>query len=493
MSKKKSSADADRERNLGDATLDSSLDRNATSFTAEEPADTQKEDENMVDWDGPSDPQDPRNWSNKAKVSNCLLIIILTLLTPLGSSMFAPGVPDVLRDFGTTSETLAAFVVSVYILGYAVGPLLIGPASETYGRYWVYVICNIMFLIFTIACAVSQNMAQLIVFRFFAGAFGVCPITLGGASISDLIEQEKRGAAMALYSMGPLLGPGWRWTFWVLAIAAGITTILHAAFCRETHATTLLARKTRRLGQETGNAGFYSRLDDGLPTKQRVLRAIIRPMKMLVLSPIVLLMSLYCAIVYGILYLLYTTFTFVFQENYGFSASNAGLSYVASGIGMFIGLFLIGGLSDRLLKSKAAKHGKGLKPEYRLLPLMYTGWLAPVGLFIYGWTVQYHEQWAVPLFGTLLFGIGILGALVCITQYLIDAFTIHAASAVAANTVLRSIVGGLLPLAGLRMYTALGLGWGNSLIAFIALACVPIPFLFYRYGEAIRKRAPVTP
>ncbi|KAK3674079.1 hypothetical protein LTR78_005926 [Recurvomyces mirabilis] len=421
--------------------------------------------------------------------------------------MFAPGVPDVLRDFGTTSETLAAFVVSVYILGYAVGPLLIGPASETYGRYWVYVICNIMFLIFTTAYAVSQNMAQLIVFRFFAGAFGVCPITLGGASICDLIEQEKRGAAMAFNSMGPLLGPvigpiagsyfiaaeGWRWTFWVLAIAAGVTTILHAAFCRETHATTLLARQTRRLRQETGNTGLYSRLDDDLPTKQRVLRAIIRPMKMLVLSPIVLLMSLYCAIVYGISYLLYTTFTFVFQENYGFSASNVGLTYVASGIGMFIGLFLIGGLSDRLLKSKAVKQGKGLKPEYRLLPLMYRGSLAPVGLFIYGWTVQYHEQWAVPLFGTLLFGIGILGALVCITQYLIDAFTIHAASAVAANTVLRSIVDGLLPLAGLRMYTALELGWGNSLIAFIALACVPIPFLFYHYGEAIRDRAPVTP
>lgn len=291
----------------------------------------------------------------------------------------------------------------------------------------------------------------------------------------------------------------------------GVCTIAHAALCRETHAPTLLARKTRKLQKETGNDALRSKLDDGLTAKQRVARAIVRPLKLLLLNPIVFLMSLYCAIVYGILYLLYTTFTFVFQQYYGFSAGNVGLTYIASGIGMFIGLFIIGGTSDRLLKSMAAKHGGELKPEYRLLPLMYTGWLAPVGLFIYGWTIEYHEQWAVPLFGTLLFGIGILGALICINvsvrkmsqdvllssadisqQYLIDAFTIHAASTIAANTVFRSILGAFLPLAGLRMYTALGLGWGNSLAGFLALAMVPIPFVFYRYGERIRKRAPVT-
>lgn len=190
-------------------------------------------DSNVIDWDGPDDPANPRNWSTKAKVGNTSLIIVLCFLTPLGSSMFAPAVPDVLREFRTHSETLAEFVVSIYILGYAVGPLLIGPASETYGRWIVYAVCNVMFLIFTIACAVAGSFAQLIAFRFFMGAFGVCPITLGGASISDLFPQEKRGASMALFSMGPLLGPvigpvagsylsaakGWRWNFWVIAIA----------------------------------------------------------------------------------------------------------------------------------------------------------------------------------------------------------------------------------------------------------------------------------
>jgi hypothetical protein len=162
-------------------------------------------DPNIVSWDGEDDPQNPMNWTSKAKIINCGAIIFLTLLTPLASSMFAPGVPDVLREFKETSVTLAAFVVSVYLLGFAVGPLIISPLSEIYGRRPVYVVCNVGFLIFTVACAVAHSMPQIIVFRFFAGCFGVCPVTLGGASIADMIPQEKRGGAMALYAMGTFI------------------------------------------------------------------------------------------------------------------------------------------------------------------------------------------------------------------------------------------------------------------------------------------------
>ncbi|KAI5364045.1 Putative major facilitator superfamily, MFS transporter superfamily [Septoria linicola] len=458
-------------------------------------------DPNIVDWDGPDDPSNPRNWTTKAKVTNTSLVIVLCFLTPLASSMFAPGVPDVLREFQTSAATIAELVVSIYILGFAVGPLIISPCSEMYGRHPVYVVCNIFFIIFTIACAVASSITQLIVFRFVAGCFGVCPVTLGGASIADLVAQDKRGASMALFGMGPLLGPvigpiagaylsaatDWRWTFWVITIAYGICTIAHALFCRETFSVTLLASKTKRLRKETGNNNLRSAQDDGLTTQARFSRAMIRPFKLLLFSPIVSLMAIYAAFVYGVLYLLYTTFTFVFTEYYSFTPSNVGLTYLGSGIGMFIGLFLIGGASDKMLKAKAAKNDGELKPEYRLLILMYTGWLVPCGLFVYGWTTEYRIQWAVPLFGTLLFGVGIIAALICIQQYVIDAYTLYAASATAAITVLRSIVGGLLPLAGLSLYDKLGLGWGNSLIAFIALAMTPVPFAFYFYGERIRK------
>lgn len=184
-------------------TVDSNTDTEKQAAAAEQSNDTA--DPNIVSWDGEDDPQNPMNWTSKAKVINCGAIIFLTLLTPLASSMFAPGVPDVLREFKETSVTLAAFVVSVFLLGFAVGPLIISPLSEIYGRRPVYIVCNVGFIIFTVACAVAHSMPQLIVFRFLAGCFGVCPVTLGGASIADMIPQEKRGGAMALYAMGMLL------------------------------------------------------------------------------------------------------------------------------------------------------------------------------------------------------------------------------------------------------------------------------------------------
>lgn len=163
-------------------------------------------------------------------------------------------------------------------------------------------------------------------------------------------------------------------------------------FMRESYAPVLLERKAKRLRRETGNTNLRSKMDDGLVPKQLFRNAIVRPTKLLFLSPICSLMSLYIAIVYGTLYLLFTTFTFVFEENYGFSESTVGLVYLGIGIGMMFGLAFLMWSSDRTLKRMAAKNNGEYKPEFRLPPLMYTAWVLPAGLFIYGWTVQYHVR-----------------------------------------------------------------------------------------------------
>ena len=266
--------------------------------------------------------------------------------------------------------------------------------------------------------------------------------------------------------------------------ALAVATLLIA---RETYGPTLLKRKTKRLQLETGNMQLRSKLDQNISIKAFWKRSLLRPLKLMTLSLICALMSLHMAAVYGILYLLFTTFTFVFEGNYGFSASIVGLVYIGLGVGMLIGLFLLGAGSDRLMKHLAKKHNNGVpKPEYRLPPMIYSSPFIPVGLFIYGWSAQYHVQWFVPIFGTSLVGIGLLGAFMCINTYLIDAYTLYAASALAANTILRSILGAVFPLFALQMYNSLGLGWGNSLLAFLTLALCLVPIIFYRYGEAIR-------
>ena len=199
--------------------------------------------------------------------------------------------------------------------------------------------------------------------------------------------------------------------------------------------------------------------------------------------------SLYVAIVYGYLYLLFTTLTPVFETSYNFSTSSVGLTYLGIGIGAIIGVLIFGFASDKLLKILTARNAGTSKPEFRLPPLIPGSLFLPTGLFIYGWTAQNADKvhWIAPIIGTALVGFGLLATFMPIQTYLVDAYTIYAASAIAANTIFRSLFGAILPLGGQAMYEKLGLGWGNSLLGFIALACCPIPVAFYLYGERIRK------
>lgn len=146
--------------------------------------------------------------------------------------MFAPGIPKIMVEFGSSSSTTATFVLSIYILGFAFGPLIIAPMSEIYGRALLYNIGNFLFTIFTVGAALSNSMGMLLAFRLLMGLAGAVPITIGSGTIADTMPVEKRGRAMSAWALGPLLGPcvgpvaggylieaaGWRWVFWLIAI-----------------------------------------------------------------------------------------------------------------------------------------------------------------------------------------------------------------------------------------------------------------------------------
>ncbi|KAI0828097.1 bicyclomycin resistance protein [Hypoxylon sp. FL0890] len=467
---------------------------------------------NVVWWSGPNDPENPYNWPTWRKVLNCGLISAMTFISPLASSIFAPGVPQVVAEFHSTSLEIAAFVVSVYILGFAAGPMLFAPLSEIYGRVILYHIANVAFVGFSVGCALSPTLNALIVFRFFAGVFGSVSITNGGGTIADMIVQERRGAAMAVFSIGPLMGPiigpvaggflsdaeGWRWSFWLLAIIGGLLSILMLFSLKESYAPVILERKVAKLRKETGNDLLRSKLDAGLSPEDYFKRGIIRPFRMLFLSPIVALTSLYMAVTYGYLYLMFTSITEIFQEYYHFSTSTVGLAFLGIGVGSMIGILLFSGTSDKYIQRKAAQADAaaqasggvklGMKPEYRLPLLPLGAVFIPAGLFIYGWTAEYKVHWIAPIIGTAVVGVGNLIVFMSIQMYLVDTFTIYAASAIASNTVVRSLAGAVLPLAGLPMYSKLGIGWGNSLLGFIAVALFPVSLVTIKYGEYLRNR-----
>ncbi|RDW67661.1 hypothetical protein BP6252_09057 [Coleophoma cylindrospora] len=444
-------------------------------------------DDNIVDWDGPDDPEKAVNWPAARKWATILMLATLTLLTPFASSMFAPSVAMVMAEFHSTNVDIGSFVVSVYLLGYAFGPLLFAPLSELYGRSPLYYSSTVLFILFNVACARSTNFPMLIVFRFLTGLAGSCPLTLGAGTVADLFHQEERGRIMAIWTLPVLLGPtigpiaggylseslGWRWDFWFLIIV------------RETYPAAILQKRVNRLRKETGNRSLQSVLRSTKTPREVFLQSITRPTKMLFCSPIVLGLSVMTAVTYGTLYLLFTTMTMVFEDQYGISSQNVGLTYLGLGVGQMIGVTAFGMVSDAILRRMAGKGGE-LKPEYRLPPMAAGVVFIASGLLWYGWSAHFKVMWMMPIIGMVLIGVGVITSFLPVSTYLVDAFTAYAASATAANAVLRSLGGALLPLCGRRMYDVLGLGWGNTLLAGIALASLPVILCFIKYGERIR-------
>jgi len=278
---------------------------------------------------------------------------------------------------------------------------------------------------------------------------------------------------------------------------SGLFGLLSLIFMRETYAAVIIQRKTDRLRKETGNKELRSKLDVGLSPRDFFLHSIIRPTKMLFKSPIVFLLAIYVGVIYGYLYLLFTTFTPVFEQTYHFSAGIVGLTFLGLGIGSLVGVAFFAWSTDRVFKARKeameaageeAADGAAMQPEVRLQALLPAYALIPCGLFIYGWTAQYKVQFMVPILATVLIGIGNIAVFMCVSLYLIDAFAFYAASALAANTVIRSIMGAVLPLCGQKMYDTLGLGWGNSLLGFIGLGLLPVPWAILKWGEFLRKK-----
>jgi hypothetical protein len=127
--------------------------------------------------------------------------------------------------------------------------------------------------------------------------------------------------------------------------------------------------------------------------------------------------------------------------------------------------------------------------EVRLIPMMCSCWFIPIGLFIFAWTSYPHLSWIGPALGGLPVGFGFIFLYNSANNYLVDSYQHQAASALAAKTCLRSFWGASTVLFTEQMFKRLGYQWAGSLLAFIALACCAIPFVFWVYGARIRKHS----
>ncbi|KZT02454.1 MFS polyamine transporter [Laetiporus sulphureus 93-53] len=463
----------------------------------------------IVDWDGPDDPANPRNWSTRTKWAAAATVSAFTFISPISSSMVAPAVFQIGASWGITSSFELSLMVSVFVLAYAVGPLFLGPLSEIFGRTIVLRGANLWYLVWNLGCGFAQNKGQLIAFRFMAGLGGSAPLATGGAVLGDLWKPEQRGQAIAIYSLAPLLGPAigpvaggwiaerstWRWVFWSTSIAAAVIQGFGLIFLKETFAPLLLDRKAKliraKMDAEKGGVRpvktIYQMNSKNQTFGEFVQKALVRPFVLFAQEPIIQLFGLYLAFIYGVIYLTLTTIPGIFTNVYHEDAGIGSLNYIALGIGLFATSQVNARLLDKIyIRLKKRNNGIG-RPEFRL-PTVFPGViLIPLGLLMSGWGAKRHSHWLVVDFGLGFLGSGMILTFQGMQTYVIDAFTLYAASALAAVSFFRSLAGFGFPLFAPAMYDALGYGVGNTILAAAALVIgPPAVWCFWRYGEKIR-------
>jgi MFS family permease len=221
-------------------------------------------------------------------------------------------------------------------------------------------------------------------------------------------------SSISFQVLGPVIGgflaasKGWRWTFWLLAILGGSFGIAAFVIMSETHPKVLLERKTASLRADPRNHHLRSKLaGKPLSPRQVLFQVLIRPTVLLFRSPILFVISLYVALVFGVMYLLFTTFTGVFEGQYGFGTSASGLVYLGLGVSLVASMLIFNILNGRLQSAQLKADGvQQPRPEYRLLPMIWFSPLVSLGLFIYGWTAYYKVHWMVPIVGTAFMGCG---------------------------------------------------------------------------------------
>ncbi|KAF9771045.1 hypothetical protein IL306_011343, partial [Fusarium sp. DS 682] len=256
-----------------------------------------------------------------------------------------------------------------------------------------------------------------------------------------------------------------------------------------TYAPFLLRQRATQLSKITGHV-YVSQIDHDrgkVTLAESFKTALSRPWILLFKEPIVLLLSIYMAIVYGTLYMLFGAFPIVYQQERGWNAGVGGLAFLGIMVGMLFAVAYTIPQNKRYIKIEE-KHGGFAPPEARLTACLIGSVCLPIGLFWFAWTNDRHIHWMASIAAGVPFGFGMVLVFLSIMNYLIDAYTIFAASVLAANSVLRSLFGAAFPLFTTYMYKDLGIHWASSIPAFLALACVPFPFLFYKYGAAIREK-----
>ncbi|GAM91137.1 hypothetical protein ANO11243_091840 [Dothideomycetidae sp. 11243] len=473
------------------------------SNVAGAPIDAEKgRDLTVIDWDGPNDPENPRNWSTGKKCFVTFLICILTTSVYIGSAIYTPGEKLVAAEFGVSDE-VSILGLCLFVAGYGLGPMVFAPMSEVpqFGRTPIYIITLFVFVVFQLGTAMAKNIGMLLAFRFLTGLFGSPVLATGGATLADIFPPKKQAYAISVWGMsavaGPTLGPtvasfavaakGWRWSMWELMWLSGFSLVFLTFLLPETSSANILYRKRNRIAKLTGNQDLTTEAllqGENMTGKDIVLMVLVRPITLNFHEPMIFLLNLYIALIYALLYCWFESFPIVFFEMYHFSYGVFGLSF----LGIFVGALIVLPPFYAYLyfvQEKQFDANGNIQPEKRLIPAMVGCFAVPICLFWFGWSAG-RSHWIVPIIGSAWFAIGAFLLFNAVLSYLGDAYPDYVASVYAGNDLMRSSFGAGFPLFATQMYNRLGVGWASSLLGFLSIAFIPIPFILYKYGKTLR-------
>lgn len=462
-----------------------------------------KQDPFLVQWDGSDDVENPQNWSRTYKYILTMLLSCSVIVVTFASSVYSAVTSAVAEEFGVSKE-VSTLGITLFLVGYAFGPLVWGPLSERLGRKEPMAISYLGFVIFSVATATAKDLQTVLITRFFGGLFGCGPLSIAGGAMADYCSSEERGIAIAMYSFatfaGPTFGPilggfitssylGWRWTEYITTIMGCAMLLLLLLFYPETYAKRILHDRAQERRIKFHEWTWHSSLDEEpLNINIVVTKYVSRPIVMLCCEPMILLLSIYVAFIYGILYLLFGSLPIEYAEVRGWEAGVDSLPFLSLLIGCGIGCVVMVAFNPRYMRLSNAAGGKPV-PEERLLPMIVGAIVFPIGCFWYAWTTYAGVHWIVPTLALVPIGCGIILLFLQALNYLIDAYLSFANSALAANSLLRSLFGAGFPLFGTQMMHNLGLQWANTLIGLIGVVLMPIPVLFYIYGKRLRRHS----
>ncbi|KUL81440.1 hypothetical protein ZTR_09543 [Talaromyces verruculosus] len=418
------------------------MDHTADNGAYIEVADPQQENPYEVRWDDrDSDSMNPRSMDTWRKWVTVLIVSASSLCVSNSGTI------DLRRGTWNWAHVTGTFVLAV---------------SEFYGRRPVYIFSFGFFVIWLIPSAVSENIQTILVARFLDGIAGSAFLSVAGGTVGDLFSKKHLQLPMMVYTASPFIGPSigpllggfinqytsWRWTFYMLLIWSGVNFALILFFVPETYHPVLLRHKAQKLRDETGDKRWEAPIEKiNLSILKIIMYSFLRPLQLLFLEPMCFLLCLFSAILLGILYLFFGAFPLVFGVNHGFTLSETGMTFLGILTGMLLGIStepLWRRNYERLVNRREDATGEteGSHPEYRLPPAIAGGCVVPVGLFLFGWTTYGSIHWVAPIIGAAIFGIGTVLVFSGIFTFLVDAYPLYAASALAANSFLRNIFAG---------------------------------------------------